>query len=110
MGYGGQRHAPAALPIVPEAGWAPGCVWTGAENLATPRNSFPGTSNPQQVAIPTELSRLSTYKGKPKCGKAGVRAPLIPKLGTLAGLLPKEMAAVGHRTGGWLGSRASPGH
>jgi len=38
----GQRHAPAALftprkdpvPIVQEAGWAPGLVWTGAENLA----------------------------------------------------------------------------
>jgi hypothetical protein len=38
---GGQSHAPAALPpvkdpvpIVQEAGWAPGQVWTGAENLA----------------------------------------------------------------------------
>jgi hypothetical protein len=35
----GQRHAPAALypgkdpvPIVQEAGWAPGPVWTGTEN------------------------------------------------------------------------------
>ena len=41
MGVGGQRHAPAALPpgkdpepIVQEAGWAPGSVWTDAENLA----------------------------------------------------------------------------
>ena len=41
MGVRGQRHAPAALnpwkdpvPIVHEAGWAPGPVWTGAENLA----------------------------------------------------------------------------
>jgi len=41
MGVGGQRHAPAAstpekdpVPIVEEAGWAPGPVWTGAENLA----------------------------------------------------------------------------
>ena len=37
----GQRHAPAApypreRPIVQEAGWAPGPVWTGAENLAPP--------------------------------------------------------------------------
>jgi len=39
----GQRHAPAApypgkdpVPIVQEAGWAPGPVWTGAENLAPP--------------------------------------------------------------------------
>ena len=41
MGMGGQRHAPAAftpgkepVPIVQEAGWAPGPVWTGVENLA----------------------------------------------------------------------------
>jgi hypothetical protein len=38
---GGQRRAQAAftpgkdpLPIVQEAGWAPGPVWIGAENLA----------------------------------------------------------------------------
>jgi hypothetical protein len=37
----GQRHAPAALPregdlvpLVQGAGWAPGPVWTGKENLA----------------------------------------------------------------------------
>jgi hypothetical protein len=42
-GVRGQRHAPAALypgkdavPIVQETGWAPGPVWTGAENLAPP--------------------------------------------------------------------------
>jgi len=41
MGVGGQRHAPVAftprkdpVPIVQEAGWAPGPVWTGEENLA----------------------------------------------------------------------------
>ena len=42
MGVGGQRHAPVALyllegdpaPNVQEAGWAPGSVLTGAENLA----------------------------------------------------------------------------
>ena len=40
MGVGG-RHALAAftpgkepVPIVQEAGWAPGLVWIGAENLA----------------------------------------------------------------------------
>ena len=40
-GVRGQRHIPTALypgkdpvPIVQEAGWAPGPVWTGAENLA----------------------------------------------------------------------------
>ena len=41
MEVGDQRHAPAAftpgkdpVPIVNEAGWAPGPVWIGAENLA----------------------------------------------------------------------------
>ena len=40
-GVGGQRHASVEftpgkepVPIVQEAGWAPGPVWTGAENLA----------------------------------------------------------------------------
>jgi hypothetical protein len=42
-GVGGHRRAPAAftpgkdpLPIVQGAGWAPGSVWTGVENLAPP--------------------------------------------------------------------------
>ena len=42
-GVRSQRHAPAALypgkdpvPLVQEAGWARGPVWTGAENLAPP--------------------------------------------------------------------------
>ena len=43
MCVGGQRHAPAALPqesypvpIVQEAEWAPGPVWTGTDNLPPP--------------------------------------------------------------------------
>ena len=43
MWVGSQRHAPAALypredpvPIVWEAGWAPGPAWAGAKNLAPP--------------------------------------------------------------------------
>ena len=53
MGVGGQRHAPAALPpgkdpvpTVQEAGWAPGPVWTGAENIAPQRDSIRGPSSP----------------------------------------------------------------
>ena len=34
------------VPIVQEAGWAPGPVWTGAENLAADRDSIPGPSSP----------------------------------------------------------------
>jgi len=52
---GGQCQAPAVLlpgkdpvPIVEEAGWAPGPVWTGAENLTPPlhRDSILGLSSP----------------------------------------------------------------
>ena len=43
------------VPIVQEAVWAPGPVWTGAENLAHHRDSIPGPSSPQPVAIPTML-------------------------------------------------------
>ena len=57
----GQRHATAALypgkdpvPIVQEAGWAPGPVWTGGKSRPH-RNSIPGPSSPWPVAIPTEL-------------------------------------------------------
>jgi hypothetical protein len=44
MGLGGQRHAPAALPPVPnvqEAAWAAGPIWTYAENLAPIGNRSP---------------------------------------------------------------------
>ena len=42
---GRQRYCPAALPpekrppfpLVQEAGWTPGQVWTGAENIVTPQ-------------------------------------------------------------------------
>ena len=58
----GSASRPAALyagkdpvPIVRETGWAPGPVWTGAENLASHRDSIPGPSSPQPVAITTEL-------------------------------------------------------
>jgi len=34
------------VPIVQEAGWAPGPVWTGAIYLAPHRDSIPGPSSP----------------------------------------------------------------
>ena len=53
MGVGGQRHAPAAftpgkdpVPIVQEAGLAPGPFWTGAENLTPNQDSIPRTVQP----------------------------------------------------------------
>ena len=61
-GVGGQRHAPASLPrvrdpvlpIVQEAGWATGPVWTGAENLAST-----GIRSPERPARSESLYRLS---------------------------------------------------
>ena len=69
----GQRHTPAALPpgnihrvptIVQEAGWAPGPVWTGAENLAPT-----GIRSPDRPARSDSLYRLS-YRGpqQKNCG------------------------------------------
>ena len=40
-------HGKDPVPIVQEAGWAPGPVRTGAENIAPPqRDSIPGPSSP----------------------------------------------------------------
>ena len=60
MGVSGHRHAPAAftpgkdpVPIVQEAGWAPGPVWIGAKNL-TPT----GIRSPDRPARSELLYRL----------------------------------------------------
>jgi len=60
-GVGGQRHALAAftpgkdwIPIVQEAGWAPGSVWIGAENLART-----GIRSPDLPARGNSIYRLS---------------------------------------------------
>jgi hypothetical protein len=65
MGVRGQRHAPVALsperdpvPIVQEAGWAPGPVWTDAENLAPT-----GIRSPDRPARSESLYRLR-YKNE----------------------------------------------
>ena len=57
----GQHHAPAALYpgkepvlIVEEAVWAPGPIWTGAENLAPT-----GIRSPDRPARSQSLFRLS---------------------------------------------------
>ena len=61
MGMGGQPHAPAAstprkdpVPIVQEAGWTPGPVWTGAENIA-----YIGFRSPDRPVRNQSLYRLS---------------------------------------------------
>ena len=55
----GQQHAPAALyrypvPILQEAGWAPGPVWTGGKSRPY-WDSIPDRPARSSVAIPTEL-------------------------------------------------------
>jgi hypothetical protein len=54
------RFAPGKdpVPILYEAGWAPGPVWTGAENLAPPT----GIRSPDHPARSASLYRLS-YPG-----------------------------------------------
>ena len=49
------RFTPGEETLYPEARWAPGVVWTSAENVA-PTGIRSRTSSPQQVAILTELS------------------------------------------------------
>jgi hypothetical protein len=57
---GGQHHAAAALPpgktlpILQQAGWAPGPVWTCAKTLATTGIRYPDLLARSSVAIPTE--------------------------------------------------------
>jgi hypothetical protein len=54
-GVGGQHHSP--VPIVHEAGWAPGPVWTCAKNLAPT-----GIGSPDRPARSQSLYGLS-YPG-----------------------------------------------
>ena len=60
----GQHQAPATLPlgkdpvpIVQEAGWAPGPVWTGTENLAP--------TGIQSQTIQPVASRYTDYATRP---------------------------------------------
>jgi hypothetical protein len=46
------------VPIVQEVGWAPGLVWTGADNLASTGIRSPNRPVHSSVAIPTELPGL----------------------------------------------------
>ena len=43
-----------SVPILQEAGWAPGPVWTGGKSRSY-RDSIPDRSARSSVAIPTEL-------------------------------------------------------
>jgi hypothetical protein len=60
----------APVPILQEAGWAPGPVWTDRKSRPPP-GFDPGPSSPSSVAIPTELTAPSTsmYLGKCNANK-----------------------------------------
>jgi hypothetical protein len=67
-GKDGQRHAPAGLPpgkdpvtIVQVAGWAPGTVWTGSENLAPTR--FRSQDRPHRTEWLYRLINPGTFVG-----------------------------------------------
>jgi hypothetical protein len=71
----GQRHAPAApyprerpVPIVQEAEWASGPVWTGVENLAPP-GSDPRTVQPVGSRYTAYATRSTQQIGQ--CPKLG---------------------------------------
>ena len=72
----GQRHAPVALyhakvtvPIVQEAGWALGPVWTDADNIAPPGFDF---RTVQLVA-----SRYTDYTTRSTCVCGGYIKKII---------------------------------
>ena len=51
------------VPILQEAGWAPGPVWTGGKSRPH-RNSIQNRPARSSVAIPTELTRPTFQKSK----------------------------------------------
>jgi len=64
----GQQHVPAAstpgkepVPLLQEAGWAPGPVWTGGKSRPH-RDSIPDRPACSSVAKPTELPGLRIQK------------------------------------------------
>ena len=52
-----------SVPIVQEACWAPGPVWTGAKNLAPHRDSIPGTVQPVVSCYTDYDTRPHDYDG-----------------------------------------------
>jgi hypothetical protein len=70
------------VPIVQEAGWAPGPVWTGAENLSPTGIRSPERPARSSVAIPTEIPGPQlTIKKEKSLLHAGMAAPQIFRYG-----------------------------
>ena len=62
------------VPIVQEAGWAPGLVWTGADNLAPT-----GIQSPDRPTSSQLLYRLS-YPGPLECNVIEQNPLSLPKI------------------------------
>jgi hypothetical protein len=89
MEVGGQRHAPAALPPGKRLGtycidgWvSPRAGLGGCGKSCSHRESIPGLSSPQRIAIPTQLSRPDRWT--PSCTTTCMHTqfwlvPVLPK-------------------------------
>ena len=62
------------VPIVQEAGWAPGWVWTGAENLAPT-----GIRSPDHPACIQSLYRLS-YPAQIQCSFTNIKSRITVQI------------------------------
>jgi len=82
------------VPILQEAGWAPGPVWTGGKSRPH-RDSIPDRQARSSVTIPTELPDPLI-----RCIRWGWGFSPTPRPP-----LPQERPGT-HFTGGWVGPRA----
>jgi hypothetical protein len=89
MGVGGQLHAPAAftprkdlIPVLQEAGWVPGPVWTGAGNLAS--------TGIRSLNLPALASRYNDTLSRPTLTRIEIDQPRnisISKVGVVTSKL-----------------------
>jgi len=113
------------VPILQEAGWAPGPVWTGGKSRPH-RDSIPDRPARSSVAVPTELPDAQYIYVKVKVKWSRYRPGVAQSLGrgiallfhergtrrgvsgqqhVPAALYPRERLGT-HFTGGWVGPRA----
>jgi hypothetical protein len=85
------------VPIVQEAGWAPGPVWRGAENLAHTGIRSPNRQARSSVATPTELpgpqSQIYTCLNKANCKSSDVPTTVLNKLHSSQHVAPQQLVS-----------------
>jgi len=81
------RSLPPYVPIVPEAGWGPGPVSTGAENLAPTGIRSPdrptGSQSLYRLRYPAHMYRLLSVNCLTACVSTQVSQSSVSALGTL---------------------------